>query len=1078
LRISIFSLYFFILHALYAQNEEGLIPTQYYSTSQFFAHNQNWAVTQDQQTGLIYAGNNVGILEFDGATWRIIHTANRTMVRSLAYDPVGHRVLVGAQGEFGYLKPDSVGIMRYESLSAVLPEEARRFVNVWRIWVTNRGTFFQTNTEVFILQNETLRIIKPDQSSFHFSFLANGNVYVTLRNVGLQKFNGDKFETVPGGDRFHKIPIYAVLSYAPDTVLIATQEGLFLGLNNGVIPFGETSKPFLKTNRVYNGLNLPDGRFALATLTGGVAILNRNGTIARVLDKSNGLGDNAAKSIFLDRDKALWVSLEKGICRIEYFSPFTYFDDRVGLLSQFETFVRWKGKFYIGTKDALYVLDRQPSSHIPYHFKTLYDVPEEHWSLLPMGDVMLDATFRNGIYEISSHGRKRISPNSTAFLLRSRLDTHRVYAALWDGLSSVYLRNGIWVDEGRYAGITDEVRVIAEDSDGSLWMDQKTGGCARMSRINDSIYVRRFSVKDGLPNLTINPYFFFGRMWFATDNGALYRYDEKASRFYPDTTLHHRLGIATSKMISPIGETSDGTLWFALGNDESMRFEPAYAVPDGDKYRVTILAHGRLKIKLSPGNFFVEENAVWFYGHDNFYRVDRLRANGLSHDFKVNIRKFTLNDSLLYGGALHSDLPTIVVPFGTSVIRIDYAATAFENQNDIHFKFKLDGFDEEWSARTTEAFKEYTHLPEGKYTFRVKGYNVYEFESSEASIDFIVLPPWYRTWWSFVLYFFVGAGIVYAGFRWRVRLLRLRNKELFVKVEERTRELASANHEIETQRDFLKNMNQQLESALKDLRETQTQLIQTEKMATVGQMVAGVMHEINNPLTFILPNIEYIEKSWKKLVTYTERSKPHVAGAQDPELLAIIQDIERGLLIDETFGALDSMRRGSQRIKQVVVNLRAFAAMDYLPKSETVVDAHIEQTVDLFFGTVKDLSFVKKLSYPTPIKVRIQEFNQSVVALLNNAVQAIRDAEMQGTLERGKGVIEIRTQSHKGDANTLEFSISDNGIGIPEDILPRIFEPFFTTRSVGQGRGLGLSEVYAVVHKHNGLITTQSKVGH
>ncbi|HNL26426.1 MAG TPA: HAMP domain-containing sensor histidine kinase, partial [bacterium] len=230
--------------------------------------------------------------------------------------------------------------------------------------------------------------------------------------------------------------------------------------------------------------------------------------------------------------------------------------------------------------------------------------------------------------------------------------------------------------------------------------------------------------------------------------------------------------------------------------------------------------------------------------------------------------------------------------------------------------------------------------------------------------------------------------------------------------------------------------------------------------------------------TFILPNIEYIEKSWKKLVTYTERSKPHVAGAQDPELLAIIQDIERGLLIDETFGALDSMRRGSQRIKQVVVNLRAFAAMDYLPKSETVVDAHIEQTVDLFFGTVKDLSFVKKLSYPTPIKVRIQEFNQSVVALLNNAVQAIRDAEMQGTLERGKGVIEIRTQSHKGDANTLEFSISDNGIGIPEDILPRIFEPFFTTRSVGQGRGLGLSEVYAVVHKHNGLITTQSKVGH
>lgn len=1064
-----------------AQNEIGLPVLHNYTPKEYGSSAQNWAVTQDDR-GLIYVANNAGVMEYDGVSWRVMPVTNRSTVRSLAFDTSAGILYAGAQGEFGYLASDALGRSQFVSMVDKVDPADRTFVNVWRTWATPDGIYFQSNTHIFRWFHDRLSVIRP-QSSFHFSFQVRDRVFVTQRKLGLYELKGDSLVLPPGGRFCEKFPVYAMVPYGDHEILVVSQEGAFLFDGHGVRPWAPHLTAVLRETHIYNGIPLDDSTFALATLQGGILIVDGSGTVRRVFDESVGLQNQSVKALFVDRQHGLWAALEKGLVRVEYASPVSRFNTSLNFKSQAEAIRRHDNLLYVGTKDGLFRLEtssKNPSA--PFSMERVHGISEEVWALLPLDGNLLAGTWGKATLLLEQDRVQKVNGFNAASLWRSRQDSNRVFVGLFDGLASLYRRNNRWMDEGRIEGVHDDTRFLAEDRDGALWVGHLTRGCSRVDFSNGpgAPVITEFDTAAGLPDEGINVYAVGDDVYFGTESGLLFHFDPTTGRFNRDSTLFDRFHIPPGLVI-PKHMDAAGHLWMAYATASSPHPFPAVATRQSDgRYVFRPLLGGRFECPFITPLHIDTNNVVWFQSGDEILRCDLGRPQFSETPFEVLIRRvFANGDSLVFGGAPGAVWPEL--SYDLNSLRIEFAALSFDETEKNRYRYRLEEFDERWSPWSPEPHKEYTNLPEGRHRLWVQARNVYGFESRPSLLEFHILPPWFRTWWAYSIYVLLVLGGIYGGFQWRLRLLRRRNEELERNVERRTQELESAGKEIAAQRDYLKSINSQLESAIRDLKETQSQLVHSEKMASVGHMVAGLAHEINNPLTFIIPNLDYVRRHTLKVTRLYELFIRHADRLRtEPDLSGDMRTLKAELdeVVHELDAALQGSINGSQRIKDIVTNLKKFTRHDVEPVIETEIEPHLDHAIDLFFTQHRDITFLKRFAFNETVFVDIQELNQCFINILINGVQAIRDAESLGLLKAGTGTITLETSSAVlGEKPALRVMFSDNGVGIPAEILNHIFDPFFTTRPVGSGRGLGLAEAYAIVKKHDGHIDVRSEAG-
>lgn len=303
-------------------------------------------------------------------------------------------------------------------------------------------------------------------------------------------------------------------------------------------------------------------------------------------------------------------------------------------------------------------------------------------------------------------------------------------------------------------------------------------------------------------------------------------------------------------------------------------------------------------------------------------------------------------------------------------------------------------------------------------------------------------------------------GILASTFNEMARALSTRDTQL----QELTRNLET---KVKDRTLELENSHEALKQAYLDLQNTQEQLVHTEKMASLGQLVSGIAHEIRNPLNFIYGNTGFLSDYTQKLQSLVENldELPGMTDEARREITRRKESIHYAFIRDDLKILIDNFTEGARRINAIVADLRTFSRMDTEATSDIDVRDLIEMSLNLLSNQYKNRIEIHREYGDIPkIQGYAGKLNQVLMNLLSNAFQAIPD----------KGNVRIRTRAADDD---VEIVIEDDGTGIPRENLKRIFEPFFTTKPVGQGTGLGLSISYGIIEQHHGKIHVMSVPG-
>ena len=777
-------------------------------------------------------------------------------------------------------------------------------------------------------------------------------------------------------------------------------------------------------------------------------------------DKSGEFKDNSSWWANASNDGLLWISTQESyLYRIDLFSniiPY-YSVNGVGVNSFLE---ESPSIFWIGTdsgllrKDVksgtsqLYVNDLRNSNSLSNNTiqKIFKDKAGNLWFGTSGGLNRLNPA--TGMFTRFQHdpgNKETLSGNFIASLYEDR-ESNFWISTFDKGLNLMDRRTGKFTRYQHSADDTssltsDNVSCIFEDQPNMLWIGTWNGGGINIMNsktgkikhyLSDQNIVAFFKDADGI-------------IWIGSESG-LFRYNRQSNDF---TTIdEENVGFNINNVRSIIGDNKNN-LWVGT-------FSGIFKInPRRDMAIFYGKESGIRTQNLYYNSVYKGQDGTLFFGGYSGYYVfypDKLKISPSVP--KMDFTNFWLNGQLIKAdknGPLQGPLfmaKEIYLKYDQNVFSFSFSATDYGNLEDKQIFYKLENYDQEWRKPGSENRAYYFNMPPGKYIFKIKAANSSNGIWSAKEISVIITAPWWSRWWAYCLYGLLFIALAYSIHRFqKERLIKAERERAKVKELAQAKEIEKAYHELKT---------------------TQSQLIQSEKMASLGELTAGIAHEIQNPLNFV-NNFSEVNNE------LIDEMQIEIKLGNRDEVITIsnIIKVNQDKIIFHGKRA-DAIVKGMLLHSRSSTNKKEPTDINALADEYLRLSYHGLRAKDKSFNAIMKTDFDESLSAGEgKINVIPQDIGRVILNLINNAFYAVDEKKKQHQ-DGYEPTVSVSTKKINGKA---EISVKDNGNGIPQKILDKIFQPFFTTKPTGQGTGLGLSLSYDIIKAHGGELKVNSTEG-
>jgi ligand-binding sensor domain-containing protein len=870
-----------------AQNTIGLPQILNFNNGVYQGGTQTWDIRQDI-SGRMYFANNEGLITYDGSYWRRYPQPNRTILRSIAL--FENRVYAGGQDEIGYYFPDESGLLQYTSLKELIPRNYATFTDVWDIEVYQGSVFFRTWDRIFEYKNNTI-LTYPAQGGWHFLKKAGNKLYAQDREKGLFIYTSNQWQPVNATQEKFDYEISGIVALDDEKLLISTlQDGLFTFYRGAFTPKSTKADKSFRRNHIYAFEQINNNEFVAGTTSEGCIIINQEGEIIQQIARPEGLQNNNVLCVFLDKERNLWTGLDNGISFITYNAAIKYIKPgKPNEVSGYAARV-FNGHLYVATSDGTYMAPvsntAKDLSFSKGEFSLIEHSHGQGWRLDEVNQRLL-LGHHNGSFLIEGKNATQLTKGVGSWLFlptSSVLPAQHILTGTYAGLSMLEFDKDKFYNKGEIKGMYESLRFMAIDNEDVIWASHPYRGVYRISLGADrQAYTHElFTDQHGLPSTFRNSVFRIqNRVVFATEKGV-YEFDPAIKKFIPSPFLYHTLGEIP---IQYLNEDKDGNIWFCSGKKIGV------AGFRGAGKNAVITYFPELTGKILSGfeniypfdsrNIFIASNSGVI--HLNYEKY--IAASARPGILLTQAKSFGETDSLVFGGyyGQESDTAyqqdhnkTLSFANNNNSFRFEFSSPSYSLQNNISYRFYLQGYENDWSAPTTKTEKEYTNLPEGEYVFKVKAFDNLGNESETISYHFIVRPPWYKTIWAYLLYALVAATVIHLLYRWQKRKFILQQQRF----EEEQKRLKYI-HQLEVEKnekEIIKLQNEKLISEMvfknKELADVSMHLVErSDALIKVKDELqrlhkkTGGNHDVKKAIQ-LLNEIEKNDSNWEQFAAH------------------------------------------------------------------------------------------------------------------------------------------------------------------------------------------------------------------
>lgn len=1008
--------------------DHGLI--QYDGTNQRVFRNENGLssnllhVLMIDHMGQIWIGSDKGIDIFDGHQLRHLNTSNGLPDDDIwaLYEDKYHQIWVGT--EKGLIRIDSAqeNLQLFNSAQG-LPNQV-----VWSIHQDNRGqTWIGTEAGLAIFEETS-----SDQYSLTTVLQSNGLPIDNIWSID-QDSKGDIWMGSNGYGIFHWSPeSNEIRMFNTDHGLSSdwiwdihpTDHGVWFGTySNGAIFYEEKEGKSVFTqldtdkgitnNYVLKIASDEQGGIWMATDGGGVTVLHKPLGVVKHFNEGTGLSEKFVQSIFRDSEGLLWMGTDsRGVNIInEVDEKVTYLSENEGL--SYNTV--WAitedkdGKIWIGTESGLNVYDKKQNT------LTKYD---------------------------SLSG---LSGNAPWTLFRDREDN--MWIGTEDkGLCKYDFESKKFIHYEDYGLDEAEIMGFTQDKDGNVWVATRGSGLFRISR-TDQILV--YNHKNGLSSDSITYLYHdsIDRIWAATEGHGTNYFDPYANSL-SFQQFSKADGLSHDDVWSVI-EDNLGRIW--LGTVDKI------TILETNKGQLKVAGYvstqqGLKSNDLNPSSVFKEKNGnlIWATTkgpstinpseiqpelQDLQVQITDIEIEHQNLDFRSN--PSLAIDSKVYElskGKLDvipfSNVPKALdLPHQIADIHINFVAQKAYFQKDLEFQYRLLPKDKSWQNAQTSSSVILNNLGPGEYTAELRARASGGNWGTPTTFDFKIATPWWDTWVARMAGIMILIVALYAFYIIRTRSLIKSKEFLENKIKDRTYEL---------------------ERSLREVVEARSQLVHSERMASLGMLSSGIAHELSNPISAVYNASQLIERDFEEL--FDENGNA--------------QDAKESIRM-----SMEVLKVASNQTREIIRGLTNYSRLE--SKEMILGDVHqcLDNSIMLIQSKLSDIQIEKDYSKEIPlILCYYTELTQVFLNLISNAIDAIQDKG------EGEGLISIRTAI---DKRFVKVTVTDNGIGMSLETSQSIFKNFYTSKEPGRGTGLGLAISQSIVKKHHGSISfeTEKNVG-